>query len=94
MQGVPDRPPEKAPLLGKLQAAAEAVFAQGRDIAADDLVPADQQVGLDPLGKLRIVLHRVGIPGDGFAAAPVKGQAQALLQGRICLLYTSDAADD
>ena len=93
--------------MGKFQAAAEAVFAQGGDVAADNLVAADKQVCLDPLGSIGIVQHRIGIPGNGFAAAPVKGQAQVLLQGRIlrmggqvlrqqetCLLYTSDAADE
>ena len=69
--------------MGKFQAAAEAVFAQGGDVAADNLVAADKQVCLDPLGSIGMVQHRIGIPGNGLAAAPVKGQAQSLLQGRI-----------
>ena len=69
--------------MGKFQAAAEAVFSQGCDVPGYDLVAADKEVCLDPLGSIGIVQHRVGIPGNGFAAAPVKGQAQSLLQGRI-----------
>ena len=56
--------------MGKFQAAAEAVFAQGGDVAADNLVAADKQVCLDPLGSIGMVQHRIGIPGNGLAAAP------------------------
>ena len=67
-------------MLRELQASAKAVLPQGCDVPGYDLAAADEQVGLDPLGDIGIVQHRIGIPGGGLAAALVKGQPQILLQ--------------